>query len=133
MRSRLVYANDNDPAPGATVSVDAVGADGVATTPSPLRDNGDGTYEGTLMLAAPGDYTLRFTATTPLAGADAPYATPSATTATTTPVTSTRPPEVDESDDSGGDALPIVVAVAGVVVIAAGAAGFLLWRRRTSP
>ena len=133
VRARLVYANDRDPAPGATVSVDAVAADGAATPPSPLRDNGDGTYEGALTLPTAGNYTLRFTAATPLAAADAPYAATATTTTTTTTtaVPSTQPPDVD-GDDSGGGAAPIAAGFGGVAVIGVGVAAFLLWRRRNT-
>jgi hypothetical protein len=131
VRARLVYANDSEPAPGATVNVDAVAADGAATPPSPLRDNGDGTYEGVLTLPAAGNYTLRFTAATPLAAADAPYAAPAttATTTTTAAVPSTQPRDVDDDDSSRG-AAPIVAGFGGVAVIGVGVAAFLLWRRR---
>ena len=127
MRARLVYANDSDPAPGATVTVDAVDAAGVVVPPAPLTDNGDGTYEGTLVLTAPGAWTVRFTAATPNAAAEVAYSADAPATTTAPPVT-TRAPRSGDDDDNGSGTGVLALVVMAVAAIVAG--GWLLWRRR---
>lgn len=131
VRARLVYANDSDPAPGADLTVDAVAPDGTAVPPTPLTDNGDGTYEGTLGLSAPGAWTLRFTATTPDAATEVAYNAEAPTT-TLPPTTTTRGsagPNATSNDDDGGSG-GFIVAAAIVAVVVLGGGGWLLWRRR---
>lgn len=127
LRARLLYVNDNEPAPGATVTVDAVGAGGVAVPPTSLTDNGDGTYEGTLVLTAPGAWTLRFTATTPNAATEVAYTAEAPTTTTAPPTTTTRAPRAGDDDDGIGTGI-LVLAVMAVAAIVA--SGWLLRRRR---
>lgn len=128
LRARLLYVNDNEPAPGATVTVDAVDPAGLALPAVTLTDNGDGTYQGTLALTAPGAWTLRFTATTPNAATEVAY-TAEASTKTVPPTTTTRAPRAggDDDDDGSGTAV-LVLAVMAVAAVVAG--GWLLWRRR---
>ena len=126
VRARLLYLNDDDPAPGATATVDAIGPGGATVPPVPLTDNGDGTYQGTLVLSAEGAWTLRFTATTPNAAAEVPY-TAEAPTTTAPPTTTTRTQRTDGDDDGSGTGV-LVLAVMAVAALAAG--GWLLWRRR---
>jgi hypothetical protein len=135
VRARLVYLNDAEPAPGATIVVEAIGPDGVAAAASPpLADEGDGTYGGSLVLPAAGAWTLRFTATTPNATADTTYTATTPTTTAPEPTTTTAPEPIGQTspddDDGGSGVVVIVLAVAVIAVVAGGAA--LLWRRRVS-
>jgi hypothetical protein len=125
VRARLVYANDGDPAPGATVTVDALSADGVVAPAAALHDNGDGTYEGPLLLPTPGAWTIRFTATTPAAAGEMAYVAEPAPTTTST----TREPDLDASGDGGGGAVLLGVAGAGAAVLVLAAVVLLLVRR----
>ncbi|MGQ0803207.1 MAG: hypothetical protein ACT4PI_05030 [Actinomycetota bacterium] len=129
LRARLLYVNDNEPAPGATVTVDAIGPSGATVAPAPLTDNGDGTYQGALVLSASGAWTLRFTATTPNAATEVAY-TAEAPTTTVLPTTTTRAtrPGGDEDDDDGSGIGALVLAVMAVAAVVAG--GWLFWRRR---
>jgi hypothetical protein len=130
VRARLLYVNDDEPAPGATVTVDAVDAAGVVVPPAPLTDNGDGTYEGTLALTAPGAWTVRFTATTPNAAAEVAYSADASATTTAPTTTTDRSPRAnsDSDDDNGSGTGVLVFAVLAVAALVAG--GWLLWRRR---
>ncbi len=86
----LIFANDGDPANGATVTATAVGADGAALGPHTFQPTGDpGRYTATITFPAPGPWQLSITATDPDATLDA------ATTisaAPTVPATTVAPP-----------------------------------------
>src|SRR5687767_10119166 len=126
VRARLLYVNDNEPAPGAFVIVDAIDAAGATTPPALLTDNRDGTYVGTLTLPASGAWTLRFNATTPTEIAYTAE-TPTTTTAPATTSTARSGGGNGKSDDDG---IPMGIVALGVVGAgAAGAGGWLLWRR----
>jgi len=135
VRARLVYLNDAEPAPGATVVVEAIGPDGVAAAASPpLADEGDGTYAGSLTLPDAGAWTLRFTSTTPNGTADTAYTATAPTTTAPEPPTTTEPEPIGQTgpddDDGGGNGIVLVAVVIGLVAVAAG--GTLLWRRRVT-
>jgi hypothetical protein len=129
----LKYANDNDPAPGATVSVVATDPTGGAIAPVTLRDVGLGGYQGTVDLPAAGTWTLTVTAADPAA------------TATTTvtiedqaedppepaPTTATPDPNPGGSDGAADDDSTIVIVAAVVIVgVLIAAAAIVLNRRR---
>ena len=128
VRARLLYVNDNEPAPGAFVIVDAIDAAGATTPPALLTDNRDGTYVGTLTLPASGAWTLRFNATTPTATAEIAYTAETPTT--TTPATTSTARSGGGNGKSDDDGIPMGIVALGVVGAgAAGAGGWLLWRR----
>jgi hypothetical protein len=129
VRARLVYANDNEPAPGAFVVVDAVDAAGMSTAPELLTDNRDGTYQGVLALPAPGAWTVRFQSMTPNATAEVAFTAPAPVGPTSAPTTtatgSTRNGSGNGDEDGGGST--VLVIVAGVT-LAVGAV--LVWYSR---
>jgi hypothetical protein len=147
VRARLVYSNDFEPAPGAAVTADAVGADGSVGASAPLSYVADGVYAGELALPAPGAWTVRVTAADPAATAEAGYTAPPPTTAPPTsapPTTGDAPSEGTRltgeqarSAPDGDDDTPIgvVLAVGAAFVFLCGV-WFVLHRRRsgnTSP
>ncbi len=128
VRARLVYANDGDPAAGATITVEALGP--AAAVVVPLRDNGDGTYEGAVTVGAPGAWTLRFVATTPAATTETGFtAEPPPTTTAPRPVSARDRTDAADSDRGGGSSTALVVAVVAVLVLVA-AGGTVAWSRR---
>lgn len=137
LRARLVYADDQDPAPGASVAVDGLGPGGLTAAATPLRDNGDGTYERSLALPAAGAWTLRFTASTPDATAETAYTAPEPTPSTTA-VTSAagggprRRADLGDDDDGGGSGPLVAGVVIAVLATGAGVAAFVVLRRRVS-
>ena len=80
VRARIVYANDFEPAPGAAVSADAVAPDGSVGVTAPLAYDADGVYAGELALPPGGPWTVRVTATNPVATGEAAYTSPPPTT-----------------------------------------------------
>jgi hypothetical protein len=142
VRARIVYADDFEPAPGATVSADAVAPDGSVGVAAPLVYDADGVYAGELALPPGGPWTVRVTATDPAATGEAAY-----TARTTTPTTAsatTRGPSDDtrltgERAESGSNSddtpIGVLLAVAAAFVVLSGV-WFVLHRRRsgnTSP
>jgi len=139
----LEYANDREVVPGATVTGAATGPDGATVAATPLADRGQGVYEVTLTLPAPGDWTVSVTAADPVAAAEATVtvsAAPSTTTGTLDqPVLQPKDDDVASSDrsssdadaeDSDGGPSAALLAVIAVVLVAGAGVAFTRVRRR---
>jgi len=139
VRARIVYANDFEPASAAVVNADAVAPDGSVAVSAPLRYDADGVYAGELTLPASGTWTVRVTATNPVAAGEAAYtprpppaSAPSSATADT-PSDGTRTGERAGSASDGDDDTPVgvFIAVAAAFVFLCGV-WFVLHRRRAA-
>ena len=133
IRARLTYANDREPASGASVTVDGTGPKGESIASETMTAAGAGIYTATVQLPASGTWTLRVTATLPSAVGEIEYSTAVAATTTTADATGTVSEPARSSttnDDSNSWLLP--AALGAVVVIFAGGAMVILRRRARS-
>ena len=139
VRARVVYSNDFEPAPAATVAADAIAADGSVGATAPLAYDADGVYAGELALPGPGAWTVRVTATNPAATGDAAYTAPPPTTTPSTSPGTTRAPtastkltgEQSGADVGDSDDTPVGVLVAVGVAFAVLTAVWLFLRTRS--
>ena len=128
----LKYANDNDPATGATVSVVATDPTGVAIAPVTLRDVGLGGYQGTVDLPAAGTWTLTVTAADPAATATTTVTVDDQAEDPPEPAPTTATPDPNPGGDGAADDDSTIVIVAAVVIVGVliAAAAIVLNRRR---
>ena len=135
---RIAYANDGEPATGATATATATEAGGTTTAPVTLADAGDGSYTGALAIPTPGSWTVHVESTEPAASADQTVEVAAATTTTTSssgasatdgsgPAAQTRAERRGSSDT--GTTTAIIVAIVAVLV-GAGLTAWLIARRR---
>jgi hypothetical protein len=143
----VVYANDDDLAEEATVTVVATGPDGSSVGPVDVPRREDAVYAATFAVPSPGSWSLEFTSTGPAATATTQVTVPDAPATTSPPTTdpptsdasSSEPPETtaasdDEQaagttdDEDGTNVLPLVVIA--LVVLAVGTALVLVARSR---
>lgn len=140
----IIYANDREPAEGASVSVDAIDSAGATTGPATLVDAGDGRYTGPVELPREGAWTLRASSTNPAASGELAITVTAATSPTTDAenddggsAEAPDQPGADESDDGGEDSsLVDSVLVIGGLALIVGAATLIaqaLLRRRQGP
>jgi hypothetical protein len=123
----LRYSGDKEPVSNAEVSATADGPGGPVGPVSLVRTDVTGQYAGTLVLGAPGDWTIHVSAPTPLATLDHPYLLVAPTTTTSTSVVTTttaRPSNEDGGDDDSASDTSVVLAGVGVgtVVVVGGVA-----------
>jgi hypothetical protein len=139
VRARLIYANDFEPAPGAAVSAEAVGADGAVGASTPLAYDADGVYAGELALPPGGPWTVRVNATNPVATGEVSYTPPPPTPASAPATTRDAPSdgtrltgERARSGSDGDDDTPVgvIIAVGAAFVVLCGV-WFALHRRRS--
>ncbi len=137
VRATVIFENDNEPALGAAVAVDAVGPDGQTVAATSLVEAGDGRYEATLTFPVAGAWTVRATATDPTATGEvtvtATEAVAAVTTTTAPAIELDEPRGVttsDEDDDGSSLAVPIIAIV--VLGIGGAAGAWLLQHRRRS-
>jgi hypothetical protein len=135
VHARLVYANDGDPVPSASVTVDALGPDGTTVPAVPMVSQGNGAYTAELNLPGAGRWTVRAASTSPDAAAEVGFEAVQAatTTTTTTPARQTiqDDPLRDESDRDGSRW--VTPAVIGLLALLGIALVAWLWRRRSAP
>lgn len=145
---RVTYSDDGHPVRDATLTANALAADGTPSTPVPLTAiDQDGRYEATVEFPAAGDWTVRFTSVTPpgtLEQAQAITAPTTTTVATTTTEASeaTEAPAddddsaeaaaADESSASDDGVTPWVPIAVGTVAALAVGGGAIAVRRRAS-
>lgn len=130
IRTRITYSDDGHPVEeGAVVSfvVTPTGGDDRPETQGDMARVGDGQYEATVTIEAPGDYSVVVTSQNPEGSATVAH-----TVVASTPTTTTSTPSDDDASDAGEDdsdevviSWPIViaglvflVAVAGLIVVA---------------
>jgi len=130
IRARLTYANDDEPAPGASVTVDGTGPKGESLATQAMTAAGTGIYAATVQLPASGTWTLRVSASTPNAVAEIEYSTAASATTTTAADAAgavSEPATSSTSDDSSDWVLP--VALGAIIVILVGGAVLVLRKR----
>lgn len=144
----LLYANDDDLAAEARVSVTGAGPDGATLIETTVPHASGGRYEGTVDVPVPGSWTFTIRSVEPAAEAEAvvevtapattapettvapttaPATTVPATTApaTTAPTTTVAAPvdNGDESDSDSGTSAIVIAVIVVAVLAAAGAMG----------
>jgi len=130
IRARLTYANDDEPAPGASVTVDGTGPKGESLATQAMTAAGAGIYAATVQLPASGTWMLRVTATLPSAVGEIEYSTAASATTTTTDATGTIAAPATNStahDDSNDWLLP---ATLGAVIVILAGGGIVILRNR---
>jgi hypothetical protein len=146
----VLYANDDDLATEADVTVTATGPGGETVGPEPVELDHDAVYAATLTVPSAGTWTLAFTSENPAAtvettvdvtgestttGAPTTSAPPTtelspATTAPSTASTDASVTDDTADEDEDSSALPIVIGLLVVLAIA-GAAIVAIRNRRT--
>jgi len=130
IRARLTYANDDEPAPGASVTVDGTGPKGESLASETMTAAGAGIYTATLQLPASGTWTLRVTASTPNAVAEIEYSTAAAATTTTASGAGTvSEPATNSTTEDESNTWVLPAALGAVIVILAGGATLILRKR----
>jgi hypothetical protein len=148
----VLYANDDDLAEEATVTVVATGADGTSVGPVDVPRREDAVYATTFAVPTAGSWSLAFTSTGPTATATAEVEVTEDVTTTAAPTTdspstaapTTEPTDSATSDTAGSDGdgeqaaageddeesnvLPLVIVA--LVVLAVGTALVLFARSR---
>jgi hypothetical protein len=131
VRARLTYANDGDPASGATVTVEGTGPSGEVLAPQPLSPDGAGIYAAVVALPATGTWKLRVVAVGPSAVGEVGFTTRSEDAATTTssPPATPDDPTTIATDSGSSDSwlLPAAVVLIGVIL---GGGMFALYAQR---